>query len=95
MTLNQAARIPQIVAYPGYDVHVCTWWQVHRDSVGALVQMREITVWEGRRVREFLRDTDAVALNDINRTCQSFEYRSIEFTVLPEQIHSCTPLSIL
>ena len=59
-TPNQTSHIPPIVAYPGDDVHVWKWWSVHRDRIGALVQIRGIRVWKGRRMRE--RDADAGAI---------------------------------
>ncbi|KAM5542457.1 hypothetical protein V8D89_003916 [Ganoderma adspersum] len=72
-TPHWPAYIAPIPAYPGDDVPVWTWWRIHRVSEDAPVEIREIPVWEGRRVREFLRDADAEAVDDFDRTClQSF-----------------------
>ena len=86
---NSIAPIP---AYPGDYVSVWTWWRVHRNNVGAPVEIREIPVWEGRRVRDFLRDVDAETADDFDR-----EYLSVgpltkgaytELTLRAEQAHS-------
>ena len=60
-------------AYLGDGTPVWTWWHVHRDSVGASIEIREIPVWEGRRVREYLREADAEAVDGFDRgACWSF-----------------------
>ncbi|KAM5542487.1 hypothetical protein V8D89_003946 [Ganoderma adspersum] len=53
--------------FPGDGVPVWTWWRVHRDGGGSPVEIREIPVWEGRRVREFLQNADADTVFD--RAC--------------------------
>ncbi|KAM5542491.1 hypothetical protein V8D89_003950 [Ganoderma adspersum] len=66
-TPHRPPHIAPTPAYPGDGIPVWTWWRVHRDSVGAPVEIREIPVWEGRRVREFLRNADAQAMRDFDR----------------------------
>ncbi|KAI1791063.1 hypothetical protein LXA43DRAFT_1143257 [Ganoderma leucocontextum] len=67
-TPKPPAHIAPTPAFPGDDTPVWTWWRVHRDSAGSLVEIREIPVWEGQRVREFLRNSDADALKNFDRT---------------------------
>ncbi|PIL37687.1 hypothetical protein GSI_01381 [Ganoderma sinense ZZ0214-1] len=63
-TPHRPARIAPAPAYPGDDIPVWTWWRVHRDSSDSVVEIKEIPVWEGRRVRKFLRDANARAMRD-------------------------------
>ena len=64
---------PTRPAYPGDGTPVWTWWRVHRDSVGVPAEIKEIPVWEGRRVRDFLREADAEAVESFDRgACWSF-----------------------
>ena len=73
LALATPNRITTRTAYPGDDTPVWTWWGVHRDSAGDPVEIREIPVWEGRRVREFLREADAEAVEGLDRdACRSF-----------------------
>ena len=68
-TPRRPAHIAPTPAYPGDGIPVWTWWRVHRDSVGTPVEIREIPVWEGQRVRESLRETDAEGMRDFHRAC--------------------------
>uniref|UniRef100_A0A5K1K5P1 Thiol-transferase Tc52 n=1 Tax=Ganoderma boninense TaxID=34458 RepID=A0A5K1K5P1_9APHY len=67
-TPYRPARIAPPPAYPGDDIPVWTWWRVRRDGAGIPVEIKEIPVWEGQRVRGYLRDADAEAMRDFERT---------------------------
>ncbi|TFK82976.1 hypothetical protein K466DRAFT_603256 [Polyporus arcularius HHB13444] len=51
------ADIPD--GFDGNDDEKPHWWRVLRDDEGSPVEVREVPLWEGRRVRDYFLDADA------------------------------------
>ncbi|PIL37708.1 hypothetical protein GSI_01402 [Ganoderma sinense ZZ0214-1] len=66
-TPHRPAHIAPAPSYPEDDVSVWTWWRIHRDTSDSVAEIREIPVWEGRRIREFLRDADAKTVDNLDQ----------------------------
>ncbi|KAI0705759.1 hypothetical protein C8T65DRAFT_740799 [Cerioporus squamosus] len=47
------------VDFEGDDDEKRHWWRVIRDDESTLVEVREVPLWEGRRVRDYFLDADA------------------------------------